>query len=635
MAARWTVDGDVLLIADGSGGRYIPSADEVFGQVFRSKTPAAYPEINHPSESVSEFSRFPLELYVCLDREPVSPSGVALRFRARAKGVDFDISDLMTRSANHFVHDGVWYPFVHGQMETVREKLHEVGIEGPGNISLRDYLGLRKIKDLIVQDSTEASLAAENLAETVSRIEPDRIFTGTLYGYQKKGSAWLSFMADQNMGCILADEMGLGKTIQVIALMAHRLSVIPGRKTLVVCPATLLENWRREIGKFATGLQTIIHRGSDRTGLPSELKENDVILTSYETAIRDQYLLNMLNWDLVVLDEAQAIKNPDAQRTIAIKSLPKNIVIAVTGTPVQNNLIDMWSLIDAVLPGYLGNQEAFRNEYPPDSVDAARELENIASPIILRRKVADVASDLPERIDIPQYLALDLDSVSRYEEIRKSILARGPGASLAALTILRMFCTHPFLVDPSNNDPQKFSNKYCRLVEILEEIVENREKALIFTSFTNMADILVSDLHVRFGILVELIDGRVAVEKRQPIIDRFNSYPRPAVLVLNPKAAGTGLNITGANHVIHYNPEWNPAIEDQSTARAYRRGQKLPVTVHRFIYADTVEEVMDNILERKRGLAEQAVVGVDGSQVDHDDLLRALRISPSQEGKNV
>ena len=445
----------------------------------------------------------------------------------------------------------------------------------------------------------------------------------------------MHFMVGQRIGCILADEMGLGKTIQIIALITQRLRDMPKSNFLIVCPATLLENWRQEIDRFTSGIKVVIHWGGGRTGFAGLLKEADIVLTSYETAVQDKYLLKMIDWDLIVLDEAQAVKNPDAQRTAAIKTIKNQVVIAVTGTPIQNNLLDLWSIMDIVLPGYLGTKDMFKSLFPPDSVEAAQELEYFVSPLILRRKVSTVATDLPARIDIPQLLSMDQLSASQYEQIRKKGSELGQHEMLALLTELRMYCTHPFLLSKEKDDPSEVSEKYRRLIEILDEIIQNKGKAIIFTTYTGMIDILLRDLHERFGILVDKIDGRVAVGKRQPIVDNFNNYTRPAVLLLNPVAAGTGLNIAGANHVIHYNPEWNPAVEDQATARAYRRGQIRPVTVHRLIYLNTIEEIMDEVLQRKRGLTDKAIVGVDGSEIDQNDLLRAIQISPVNGDKHA
>jgi SNF2 family DNA or RNA helicase len=251
---------------------------------------------------------------------------------------------------------------------------------------------------------------------------------------------------------------------------------------------------------------------------------------------------------------------------------------------------------------------------------------------MLRRHVVEVAADLPPRIDIPQILSLDSEGAEDYENLRNEINAEyGEAASLVALGKLRMYCTHPFLINPNTGDPVAVSPKYARLIEILEEIFSNRQKSIIFTSYTGMADLLVSDIHSRFGVFTACIDGRTPIKERQNMVDRFSGIFGSAALVLNPRAAGTGLNVTAANHVIHYNLEWNPAIEDQASARAHRKGQALPVTVHRLYYEKTVEDVINTRILRKRDIASAAVVGHSGDE-DAADIFSAIRISPLSKG---
>ena len=343
-------------------------------------------------------------------------------------------------------------------------------------------------------------------------------------------------------------------------------------------------------------------------------------------------LFENVKWNIVIIDEAQAIKNPDAKRTRCVKDVPRRVAIAVTGTPVENRLTDLWSIMDFVLPQFLGTRTEFERNIS-DTQKGAIEIEPIVSPVLLRRKVSDVAKDLPERIDIPQPLPMDGLSIGQYEKIRlETISEYGNAGALVALNNLRMYCTHPYLFAKEEESPDVKSLKYRRVLEILEEIFANSEKALIFTSFTGMTDIFLEDLPQRFvGVHVDWIDGRVGIPDRQSKIDTFSRYRGPAVIILNPRAAGTGLNITAANHVIHYNPEWNPAIEDQASARAYRRGQERPVTVHKMFYANTVEEIIFERLKRKRDLAGAAVVGTTGSEEDLKDILKALQTTPHGE----
>jgi SNF2 family DNA or RNA helicase len=421
--------------------------------------------------------------------------------------------------------------------------------------------------------------------------------------------------------------MGLGKTIQVIALMLAEHSA--GRSpALVIAPATLLENWRRELAQFAPSLSIVVHAGPGRAGIVSKLAEFDVVVTSYDIAVRDEPMLSAIRWNILALDEAQNIKNPDAQRTMAVKHFPRRVSLAVTGTPVENTLTDLWSLSDFALPGLLGKRTDFESHFDNTDLDAS-QLAPLVAPILLRRRVKEVAKDLPERIDIPQPIAMSRRMAEMYEEVRLAAIAEyGKAAALVTLQRLRMFCCHPGLAGYDLPDPEDQMPKYQRLTELLEEIFSREEKCLVFTSYTGMTDIFLLDLPVRFkDQYFNFIDGRVPVPGRQTIVDEFTVSPRGGALFLNPKAAGVGLNITAANHVIHYNPEWNPAVEDQASARAYRRKQQRPVTVHQLYFVDSVEEFMIGRLGLKRGLAEHAATGHKG-EATASEVMQALNISP-------
>ena len=359
-----------------------------------------------------------------------------------------------------------------------------------------------------------------------------------------------------------------------------------------------------------------------------------MVIISYGTAVSDVAMLNMIKWDVVVLDEAQNIKTPAAARTKAVKRLNRKIGIAVTGTPFENHMTDLWSILDFIAPGFMGTEAEFSAIFDDDS-DSAVSIEPILTPLMIRRRVSEVAQDLPERIDIPVVLRMDDREALLYDDQRQRILndLAGKRATLVALQKLRMYCTHPSLVDEafSLSDPVKVSSKYSHLCEILEEIIEQRDKAILFTSYTKMFEILRTDIPDRFGIPVLEINGETPVPDRQPIVDRFSEFTGSALLVLNPRAAGTGLNITAANYVIHYNLEWNPALEDQASARAYRRGQKKTVFVYRLYYADTVEQIVNERIEMKRDISELAVVGTKGTHENPDDIMAALMLSPKEE----
>lgn len=282
------------------------------------------------------------------------------------------------------------------------------------------------------------------------------------------------------------------------------------------------------------------------------------------------------------------------------------------------------------MPGIFGTVGNFSKKIP-DNTEGGAMIEPVVSPIMLRRLVKDVAKDLPEKVIVPQPISMSEPEIRQYNELRQVIsdTLSTEGISIMTIQRLRMFCTHPDVASGVTiSDPYATSIKYQRLTELVEEIISRGEKVIIFTSFTKMIDILVKDLASRFLVKTMCIYGETPISDRQNIVNQFNEYPRPAVLVLNPRAAGVGLNITGANHVIHYNLEWNPAVEDQASARAYRRGQKKTVFIYRLFYEHTVEEIINDRLNRKRDIASTAIVGTDGSAQDRQDIINAINLIP-------
>ena len=531
------------------------------------------------------------------------------------------------------VVDNSWYSLL-SNYDEIKRMLDYAQIYSSGMISLKQYILLKKISKMNM-DSDVLDFAESELSNHLMKgikVERPVSLQAELYPYQQQGYQWMRFIAAEKCGCILGDEMGLGKTLQVIALIADRYQNNNG-PALVVAPVSLLENWKREFEKFTRGINVLIHHGAQRTGLFAELMRYDVVIISYNTACSDQSLLKMINWDLLVVDEAQNIKNPLANRTRCIKAIPRHISIAVTGTPFENHISDLWSLMDFIVPGCFGTLASFEAVYQ-DDLDGAEAIEPILSPIMIRRKVADVAKDLPERVNVPQILRMRENEIQAYEIVRQKVAETfdGHNAALPMLQKLRMYCTHPWLLaDQTNGDPGLVSSKYERLCEILEEINLLGEKAILFTSYNKMFDILQNDIPQRFGIKVMSINGSTSVEERQIIIDKFSDIVGSALLILNPRAAGAGLNITAASRVIHYNPEWNPALEDQASARAYRRGQTKTVFIYRLYYKDTVETIINERNEKKRNMFGAAVKGTDGTFENNMDIIRALMISPKGE----
>lgn len=629
--ASVSVTGGVLTVSDGAF-TFLPTAEEVYAVVFEGTSLLRGIPIDSEAFLATglDFSPYPADPVVRLDVAHVAGQPhVSCCLVAKATSCAAPVACRDGTLLDYAIESGTWVPLPMGAIDAAKTFLSRTGVPTFGPLTLAQYLRILRIDDLplTVQDCTADALSAANVARHVPGTLPSG-FKGNLYPYQAAGFHWLSFMSRNDLGAIIADEMGLGKTVQVVCLLLE--SAATGRgPSLVVTPATLLENWRRELFRFAPTLRVLVHGGQRRTGLPSGFAGFDVVVASFETAVADISLLRNLRWDILVVDEAQAIKNPQARRSVQLRTLSRRCTVAVTGTPVENRLSDLWSIADFAIPSLLGSLPDFQRRHP-DTLAGAALVEPLVSPVILRRTVAEVAGDLPPRVDIPQPLEMDPESAAVYESLRVAAAAQTGGAALSSLVALRMFCTHPWLRDQFTHvaDAAACSVKLRRLFEIVEEIVLSGGKALVFTSYQAAIDLIVTEVARRFEIPTDFIDGRVAVPDRQPKVDAFAAHAGPALLALNPKAAGTGLNITAANHVIHYNLEWNPAVEDQASARAHRRGQTRAVTVHRLFYVNTVEDVISDRMLRKRELARAAVVGTDGNEHDVEDIIRAFRVSP-------
>ena len=491
------------------------------------------------------------------------------------------------------------------------------GMSFPGVLEL-----LRSAKEQIAIEIDDGVLAPAKLS--AGEMQGSRELPGLnarLYPYQAEGVAWMRETLKQTGGLILADEMGLGKTLQIIALLVldPPSEVSPA---LIICPTSLIANWRREIMKFAPALSILLHRGPKRAGIFRDLQRSQIVITTYETLANDIAIFSSFEWSFVVCDEAQAIKNPDARRRAAIASVPRKRCIPMTGTPVENSLLDLWSLTDIAIPGLLGTKTGFESDYPDDEA-SARAVARLTDPVIIRRRVVDVADDLPERIDVDVPIELGDDLVSHYNEIREEIAAKYPVAgALVATGQLQIFCAHPWLVsrDTSEIDggsgdvelvpaPRKplMTPKLERTIDLLREAFANQRKVLIFALFNKCYDLLRDAADDLTDAYWWAINGSTPQEDRQSIVDSFSEHDGPGVLVLNPKAAGAGLNITAATVVIHYTQVWNPALEAQASARAHRRGQDQPVTIYRLYYQNTVEEVMIERSQWKRELGNEAV----------------------------
>jgi SNF2 family DNA or RNA helicase len=552
--------------------------------------------------------------------------GVELRLTA--PGLDFS-----------WVHDGnVIYPLPNGVAADVASRL--AGLD-PFNLSFPQILALERSSDGQVAIELHASvLESGNVAagRTAKTSVPG--LQATLFPYQAHGVAWISETLQLTGGLILADEMGLGKTIQIIGamLLDPPQSSAPA---LVLCPTSLIANWVRELHRFAPSLSVAVHRGPDRARLHHYLQKSQVVITTYETAVNDLVLFRAFEWSWLVLDEAQAVKNPDSRRRRAVAKIPRRRTIPVTGTPVENHLLDLWSLADLAVPGLLGAREVFELRFP-DTDDAARALSEFTGPAVLKRMVRDVAQDLPKRRDIPVPIELGASLARDYNAVLEETLERYPTAgALVATGQLQLFCAHPWLRSPhgtaknwedrveiAGQAVQKLMTpKIERTLQLLAEAFAHRRKVLVFANFNACGELLkqAADLTGVPPALWMAINGSTPGEDRQPIVDEFSAHDGPAVLILNPRAAGAGLNITAATIVIHYTQVWNPALEQQASARAYRLGQKEPVTIYHMFYVDTVEEVMMERVQRRRKMGAMAV---PASGKQRADLAKALTLRP-------
>jgi SNF2 family DNA or RNA helicase len=518
---------------------------------------------------------------------------------------------------------------------------HEL-LEGSDPDSLRYSEAIRLMRndsELLRVHSTDrfriaGKIAAESMAITLE--VPG--LCGTLFPYQARGVKWMRETISSAGGLILADEMGLGKTIQIIALL---LLEMPEQRSpaLIVCPTSLIANWERELARFAPGLTVLIHRGPHRTGVYRGLQTTTVVITTYETVTNDISIFSSFEWAWLICDEAQALKNPDSDRRQAIASIPRRRAIPMTGTPVENSLSDLWSLADVAVPELLGSRREFEQSYP-DSIESAQALRRLTDPIILRRYVADVAGDLPERINIDLPLDLDDQLIDQYLRVRTSTMAKYPVAGALVATLqLQLFCAHPWLRSACRDEAEAEvaglerdaviaplnTPKMERATALLSEAFLNKKKVIVFALFNDIGDLLRDSLGPWDQLFWSAINGSTDQKVRQQIIDEFSAYDGPACLVLNPRAAGAGLNITAAAVVIHFTPVWNPALEAQASARAHRRGQTQPVTVYRLFYRDTVEAVM---IERSVWKSDLANESIPISSRDAHDIARALEIAP-------
>lgn len=512
----------------------------------------------------------------------------------------FESPTELARDWDHFVVDGTLVPIRNWELQTAFDVLDEVGVRLNSPVPLAGLFRL-----MVKAREAGLPLRAPDNFESLSKFEPKagqlEGFAAKPYPYQSTGIDWLTDYYDNELGMMLCDEMGLGKTVQALGLIAHALNT-GAKSVLIVVPASLVPNWGREASLFLPDLSFTEHLGPLRDATSEQLEKRECIITSYETLVNDEDLLTRHHFDLIIADEAQAVKNFRSKRHRALAALSGRTKLLMTGTPLENRLVELVALVEIVSPGLLGSPEQFETLISDDP-ELARDLGSQASPLILRRRVREVAKDLPELIEIPTPIRPSRSwAVSYNQKLAEE------SSLLAKYTSLTQICCNPALVYPSYVDPDADS-KLTRLWEILNEVeATGDEKVLIFSTYLESMSLIERFLsrHFRTETIVR-IDGSVAPRERQRLVEDFNASSGFGIMIVNPTAGGVGLNITGANHVIHFNRQWNPALEAQATARAYRRGQSKPVRVHKFFYEGTIEQEIHSRLAEKSALAETAL----------------------------
>ncbi len=552
---------------------------------------------------------------------------------------------------------GQWIEVDAARLDAILERVGSIG-EAPAGQVIRAALGLTDLGDfndveieILGIDATGwiGDLLADTTDGRVEPVESPPGFAGELRAYQQRGVGWLQFLGRLGLGACLADDMGLGKTAQLIGAI---LADDAGGPTLVVCPVSVLGNWQREINRFAPGLAVMIHHGSGRTREPDEFAAavtgHNVVLTTFSLLDRDSETFAAVTWGRLVLDEAQQIKNAGTKVARAARALPAHRRVALTGTPVENRLVELWSIMQFLNPGLLGSAASFQErfvrpiEFEHDPTTTER-LGRITTPFILRRLKSDrtIITDLPDKIETVDHCPLTKEQVSLYQSVVDDLLAQAEkkegiqrqGLVLAGITKLKQVCNHPAHFLGDNSAMAGRSGKLRRTEELLDEILAAGDKALIFTQFTAWGERLAPYLARRYGCETLWLHGGVARAERDTMVEQFSQAGGPDIMLLSLKAGGTGLNLVAASHVIHFDRWWNPAVENQATDRAYRIGQTNAVQVHKLVSAGSIEEKIDAMISGKRELADR-VVGTGEkwlTELDTRELADVLRLSGEGE----
>lgn len=629
---------DRIVIIDLKNNKEL-SAKEIYTIVFTSE------KFNYSfSESVSrlKYSKISarIKLTVNIDSNVISFS--TKLFNSRFVLILNDVEAINILNPGYLIYNGSWFPVDSDDLSQL-QNISNLISKQPSLISQINTLFKFRNCEIIEFAWTDSEYKSfvYNIVDFGTPIS----FTKQLYDYQKSGLKWLQNCYVRNTGTLLGDDMGLGKTAQIISFVSWLIENHLCHNILIVVPSTLLENWRREFIFFAPSIDVYIHHGNIRTGSINEIMSKKVIVTSYSMIINDLYLFNKIEWELIIADEASLLKNPDSERRIALSKLNRRVFIAMTGTPIENSLIDLWSLVDLISPGYFGTKEEFSNRYIKKSIERTLaesdliEIKNQLNYLLIRRKKEDVLDSLPPRIDIHQALEMSILEAEEYENRRLVLTSQVNNNSIFPLIQdLRQYTTHPLINKMSFEDlikidfkeHIKYSNKLARLFELLNEISRTAEKVLIFTEYIKMIDLLSYLIRNKYSCNVYNIDGRIETTNRQIAIDEFSNSIGFSVMVLNPKTAGMGLNITAANHVIHFTRQWNPALEEQASARSYRNKQTKPVNIYYLYYINSIEEFIDLRLRQKSNLSSE-IISVNLQELGSDDVQHILNMTPNKK----
>jgi len=595
-----------------------------------------------------------------------------------------EFADLVARNERLVRFRGEWIPLDPALVAQIRQMM--AGMNREEGLSFQDILQLHLLGSSDEAETSEAAEASSSDADRVKlEVELNEHFVkligrlgrqeewpelpvphdlkAELRTYQRDGFAWLAYLRHYGLGACLADDMGLGKTVQFIAYLLHVKDTVRQRgeeplPSLLICPTSVLGNWQKELERFAPSLRVMLHYGGKRSGGEAFYRmayDADIVLTSYATATLDQELLRDVKWESIGIDEAQNIKNADTKQSAAVRSFPARHRVALTGTPIENRLSELWSIYDFINPGYLGSLRGFTVRFiqpiEKDKNDQrTAELQKLIKPFMLRRKKKDPAIqlDLPEKNEMKTYIHLTAEQGALYDQTVSGLLERmqklegieRKGAILAALTQFKQLCDHPALLtkEPLPELPGtgglldteaivSRSAKLERLLSMVKELREEDERCLIFTQYIGMGEMMRQVLEQELGEPVLYLNGSTTKRARDSMIERFQSRSlppneQPNVMILSIKAGGVGLNLTAANHVFHFDRWWNPAVENQATDRAYRMGQTKDVQVYKFISMGTLEERIDEMLESKQMLSDQVISSSEGwiTELSTDEL---------------